>query len=63
MKKKSKAMSPIIQSLEIGEQVQYPIEKLFSVRTLACTKGLELNRKYKTTVDRQKKVITVTRIR
>lgn len=63
MKKKSKAMSPIIQSLGIGEQVQYPIEKLFSVRTLACTKGLELNRKYKTTVDRQKKVITVTRIR
>lgn len=56
-------MSPIIQSLGIGEQVQYPIEKLFSVRTLACTKGLELNRKYKTTVDRQKKVITVTRIR
>lgn len=62
MKKKSKALSPLIQKLEVGEQVQYPIEKLFSVRTIACTKGLELSRKYKTSVDRKKRVIIVTRL-
>lgn len=61
MEKRCKAISPVLQKLRVGEKVKYPIDKLFSVRTLACTKGLELNRTFTTKIDRTKKVIIVTR--
>lgn len=50
-----------VTNLGIGETVEFPIEKLNIIRTYAYEVGLKAERKYKTAVDKVRRVITVTR--
>lgn len=51
-----------LESMQVGDVAEYSAEQSMSVRALASTLGFKLNRIYKTYTDREKRIITVTRI-
>lgn len=55
------ALSERLRVMDVGETASFQIEKLLSVRTLACNLGLVNGRKYQTRTDREAGVVTVTR--
>lgn len=57
-----KSLRGSLVRLNPGEQLTISVEKVESVRSLASTLGLSLNRKYSTRTDRQSGSITITRI-
>ena len=64
MNKKGDNSTPIrpeIMGLKVGDAVQFAIERLRSVRTLASEIGLAYSRKFTTKTDRESRVIEVTR--
>lgn len=54
---------PALTDLEVGGEITFPIAKTKSVRTQASDLGLILDRKYQTETDREKRTITVTRLK
>ena len=50
---------PALTDLKVGGEITFPIAKTKSVRAL----GLILDRKYQTETDREKRTITVTRLK
>lgn len=48
--------------MQVGDVAEYSAEQSMSVRALASTLGFKHNRIYKTYTDREKRIITVTRI-
>lgn len=54
---------PVLTALEAGEEVTFPISRLKSVRTQASELGAIYNRLFKTRTDREKRTITVRRIK
>lgn len=53
---------PAIEALEINQKVEFPIDKLRTVRVTASDLGLMFGRKYSTLTDRDERTVTVTRI-
>ena len=53
---------PTLSGMEVGDQAQFPIEQMKSVRAQASELGVILDRTYKTTTDRKERIISVTRI-
>ena len=53
---------PVLEALQIGEAVIYPISRMKSVRTQASELGAIYNRQYKTQTNRENMTITVKRI-
>ncbi len=53
---------PALTSMEIGEQKDFPIERMKSVRVQASELSIIHGREYKTATNRETRVITVTRI-
>lgn len=60
-KKKSKPARQVLLEMDVREVREFPINKLCSVRSACSQYGLEWGRKYSTSVDREERVITVTR--
>lgn len=54
---------PALTNLEVGGEITFPIAKTKSVRAQASDLGLILDRKYQTETDREKRTITVTRLK
>lgn len=54
---------PALTDLEVGGEITFPITKTKSVRAQASDLGLILDRKYQTETDREKRTITVTRLK
>ena len=52
---------PVLEALQIGEAVIYPISRMKSVRTQASELGAIHNRQYTTKTDREARTITVKR--
>lgn len=50
-----------LREMDVREMKEFPINKLCSVRSACSQYGLEWGRKYSTSVDREKRVIAVTR--
>ena len=50
---------PVLEALQIGEAVIYPISRMKSVRTQASELGAIHNRQYTTKTDREARTITV----
>lgn len=55
-------IKPAIEAMQVGDDIPFPLEKLGSVKTTACTSGLVLNRRYKTKVNRAGRVVSVIRV-
>lgn len=56
-----KPLSVQIREMEVGEMREFPLDKLRTVRVYACVHGLEAERKYKTTISRERRTVIVTR--
>lgn len=63
MKDFSKNIKEVLLSLKIGQSVEYPITRENSVKVMASRLGKLHNKKFKTSIDWEKKIITVTRVR
>lgn len=53
---------PAIEALEVNQKVEFPIDKLRTVRVTASDLGLMFGRRYSTLTDRDERIVTVTRI-
>lgn len=53
---------PALVAMEVGESLEFPVEKMKSVRTQASELGIILNRQFKTRTNRETHTIVVTRI-
>ena len=56
------ALSERLRVMDVGETSSFPIQKLLSVRTLACNLGVVNGRRYQTKTDREAGRVYVTRI-
>ena len=54
---------PALTDLKVVGEITFPIAKTKSVRAQASDLGLILDRKYQTETDREKRTITVTRLK
>ena len=59
----SMKMRPAIEAMLVSEKLDFPIQKLNSVRTTASELGAIHDRHYVTRADRDRKIISVTRLR
>lgn len=55
-------LSSTIFGLDVGETSSFPIQKLLSVRTLACNLGVVNGRRFQTRTDRENGCVYVTRV-
>lgn len=53
---------PALVAMEVGESLEFPVEKMKSVRTQASELGIILNRQFKTRTNRETHTIMITRI-
>ena len=56
------SITPVLRALDVGNSTVFPIDRLRSVRTIASEVGVMYNRKFKTSVNRADRTITVTRV-
>lgn len=57
----SVSIRPTLTSMDIGDTVHFPIEKMRSVRAIASDLGVIQQRKYRTRIDRTARTVTVCR--
>lgn len=56
------ALSERLRVMDVGETSSFPIQKLLSVRTLACNLGVVNGRRFQTRTDRENGCVYVTRV-
>lgn len=59
---KNVSLRQTLKEMEVGESAEFPISKVSTMRAIASTMGLELERKYSSRCDKERRIITVTRI-
>lgn len=59
---KNFGIKPVLEGMDVGQSITYPIVRLLSVKATASNVGLVMNRKYSTKVLRQERKVEVTRI-
>lgn len=62
MVKEKITISPVIRSLGKGETADFPIKNMLSVRAICTTLSTTMGTVLKTTLNREKKIIVVTRV-
>lgn len=50
-----------LRELEVGESVSYPISRTSYIRSVCANFGLEWDKKFKTSINREEKTVTATR--
>ena len=59
---KKQTFTSELEQMKVGDKKEYPASKYTSMRSLASTLSFMLNRKYSTSIDREKRIVTVTRV-
>lgn len=59
---KKQTFTSEFEQMKVGDTKDYPASRYTSVRSLASTMSFMLNRKYSTCIDRERRIVTVTRI-
>lgn len=54
-------ITDVLRGLAVGEQAEFPLARMYSVRTKACELGAIDGKVFGTSMDRQAKTITVIR--
>ena len=63
MKRKTKDPAMMqMKKMAIGEYIEFPIERLSSIKNMACIVGTENGTRLSTRVDRDKRIVVVTRM-
>lgn len=57
------SIRPQIRKLTIDQSIDFPIKRMFSIKNSCTALGVIYSRKFKTKLDREQGVITVTRIK
>lgn len=60
--RKGLKIRPQIEAMKVGTTIEFPIERISSVRALASNAGLIFQRTYRTESDARKRVVSVTRV-
>lgn len=50
-----------MKKLEVGEILEFPLERLSSIKNMACVVGAETGTRLSTRVDRSNNIVEVTR--
>ena len=62
MKRKTKDPAMMqMKKMAIGEYIEFPIERLSSIKNMACVVGTENGTRLSTRVDRDNNIVVVTR--
>ena len=59
---KKQTFTSEFEQMKVGDKKEYPASKYTSMRSLASTLSFMLNRKYSTSIDREKRIVTVPRV-
>lgn len=51
-----------IRQMEKGQLLQFPLERMYVIRQYAYELGMLMGREYHTAIDKEKKIIEVSRI-
>lgn len=62
MEEKTKKMKPTIEAMSIGDVQVFPLEKMFSVRSIVSGVSYVLDRTYKTETNKHARTIRVVRV-
>lgn len=65
MKMAKKVIDPAMKRMRemaVGEMIQFPLERLSSIKNMACVVGTENGKRLSTRVDRDNDKVVVTRI-
>lgn len=62
-KKKENSVRGQLEKMLVGDVLTFPIEIADSIRSDASKYGARINRTFKCVQDREKRIITVTRVR
>ena len=63
MKRKTKDPAMMqMKKMAIGEYIEFPIERLSSIKNTACVVGTENGTRLSTRVDRDKRIVVVSRM-
>lgn len=60
---KKQTFTSELEKMKVGEKKDYPASRCTSVRSMASTMSFMLNRKYSTCIDRERRIVTVTRVK
>lgn len=59
---KKKTITSELKPMQIGEIKEFPAELVTTLQSMASMLGFKWNRKYSTSIDRERRVIVVTRV-
>ncbi len=59
--RRKKKIRPTLTGMEVGEEVSFPVEQMKSVRAQASELGVILDRRFSTRLNRQDRLLIVTR--
>ena len=59
---KKQTLTSEFEQMKVGDKKDYPASRYTSIRSLASTISFMLDRKYSTSIDREKRIVTVTRV-
>lgn len=54
-------LRPQIRELELGKSISFPIQRMRTIKTTCSELGVIYGRKFRTKINREKEIITVTR--
>lgn len=60
---KKQTFTSELERMKVGETKDYPASRYTSVRSMASTLSFMLDRKYSTSIDRERRIVTLTRIK
>lgn len=61
-KKVNEAAMRKMRTMDVGEYLEFPLNRLNSIRSMACLVGTENGKRLSTRVDRDKDIVVVSRM-
>lgn len=62
MEEKGKPISATLREMEVGQIISFPAEQTCSVKTMCSNLGFQINRRFTTSINREKRTLDVTRV-
>ena len=57
----TKPVLQVLSELEVGESVTYPVSRMNSIKSMCSTFGLQWDKVFATSINREERTLTVTR--
>ncbi len=59
---KKKTITSELEIMQVNEKKEFPAELVMTLQSMASMLGFKWNRRYSTSIDRERRVVTVTRV-